>query len=88
MKECKVSLMGGQIDCSNMSGRRCALMDNEGASEGKLNAMFQTFGEMSTEILQRLTRTHSLGGYRANDCIASPQIVRVATAILNERKPK
>jgi len=86
MKECRVSLMGGRIDCSKMSGGRCALMDNEGVPEGKLNAMWQTFRGMSTETLQRLTHTHSSGGFRANDCLASPQIDRVATAVLNERR--
>ena len=86
MKECKVSLVGGLIDCSSLSGDKCALLDNGRVPGGNLVAMPQVFKSMSTEILEEYKSVHSPGGILAKDCKASPQIAKAATLVLNDRQ--
>ena len=85
MKECEVKLMGGLFDCSKMPDGKCALMDNDGVPGGELSAMPQTFSGLSTDTLRQIRRRHSRGGFRANDCKASSQIVTAATDVLDKR---
>ena len=86
MKECRVTLMAGELDCSKIPDRNCILMANEGVRDGNVEQIYQTLKRYSTRLLQIYVQAHSPGGQWVDKCKKSPIIANVANSILSERE--